>query len=378
MVLNKKTVNKKTLEYKKLNLEEVSDSDYLKYGIGIGADYSDIDFDNLEFESGIEISSNIGELYRFDKAAKQQEFEDVINQNLYIAQDQIESNKFFAKNVQEPTDSFFLHISKDTTVEDFAELSIEQKAESSLVYLFIYIEEGVDVQILEKLQANNYLGLVVDVCVADNANCNYAILQNINDGFVMTCRGGVINRDASLNWYDINLGSKKNKTSIVNKLKAEGASSEVSGVFFGSDEQQYDIYNATIHENPHTSSNMLTKGVLDDDAKGVYRGLVKVNKGVANSQGYQKEDTLLLSDDAQINSVPDLEIANNEVTCSHGVTTSRIDSEDLFYLQSRGLDKYDAEEMFVLGHISPVLDKIDSKDLKDDIRGLVLDKMRNL
>lgn len=369
-------MNTKTLKNKKLNLKEVPDSDYLKYGIGIGSDYSDMDFDNLEFEGDVEIDSEIGDIYSLDDAKRKVEFVNVIKQNSYIARGQIESNKFFAKNIQEPTDSFFLHITKESTAEDFAELEIKQKVENSLVYLFVYIEQGVDVQVLEKLQANNYLGLVVDVYVADNANCDYAVLQNTGDSFVMTCRGGAVNRDASLNWFDINLGSKKTKTSIVNKLKAKGASSEVSGVFFGNEKQMYDLYNSTIHQNPHTSSNMLTKGVLDDNAKGVYRGLVKVNEGATNSQGYQKEDTLLLSDDAQINSVPDLEIANNEVTCSHGVTTSKIDKEDLFYLQSRGLDKADAQDLFVLGHISPVLNKIDINSLKDKIRDMVLNKMR--
>lgn len=358
-----------------LNLYNISSQDYLKYGIGIGADYSGINFDQLEFSEGLDISTEVGKIYSLKQALKKEELQQKLDQFAFSDLNQIKTNKFFAKNALNYTDAYFLHITKDTKLDEFQLLEISQQVENSLGYLFIFIEPNCEVKLIENTNANNYLGLIVDLVVAENSSCEYVINQQ-NKKYTLTTRQSFIQGDASITWFDFNFGSKKIKSPISNQLLKQGAEANIYGAFFGNKNQQMDLYNRTVHKSPNTNSDMKVKGILDDKAKGVYRGLVKVAEPAANSQGYQKEDTLLLSDDAEISSVPDLEIANNEVMCSHGVTTSKIKKEDLFYLQSRGMDLEEAKKMFVLGHVSEVLEKIDDENIKAKIKKATLDKMR--
>jgi Fe-S cluster assembly protein SufD len=100
--------------------------------------------------------------------------------------------------------------------------------------------------------------------------------------------------------------------------------------------------------------------VLRDTAKAVHRSLVHIAPDAHDCEGYERQDTLLLSDGAQINAVPNLEINNNQVKCSHGATTTYIDDEKLFYFLSRGLDRQSAEELFVSGYVAPVMEKVNA------------------
>ena len=103
---------------------------------------------------------------------------------------------------------------------------------------------------------------------------------------------------------------------------------------------------------------MLTKGIVKDKSKSVYNGLVNVNENAVNTDGYQKEDILILSENAEADSIPELEINNNDVRCTHGATISQIDKEKLFYLTSRGIKKPEAESLLVNGFIEPVVKEI--------------------
>jgi Fe-S cluster assembly protein SufD len=358
-----------------LDSDNISSQDYLKYGIGIGADYSDVNFDQLEFKEGLDISSEIGKVYSLKQAGKKEKLQKKLDKFAFFDLNQIRSNKFFAKNALDYTDAYFLHITEDTKLDEFQLLELSQRARNSLGYLFVLVEPNCQVKLIEHTEAKNYLGLIVDLVVAENSNCEYIINQK-NKDYTFTSRQSFIHKDASITWFDFNFGSRKIKSSISNQLLEQGSEANIYGAFFGNEDQQMDLYNRTVHKSQNTDSDMKVKGILDDDAKGIYRGLVKVAEFGANSQGYQKEDTLLLSEDAEISSVPDLEIANNEVMCSHGVTTSKIKKEDLFYLQSRGMDLKDAKEMFVLGHVSEVLEKIDDENIKEEIKQATLDKMK--
>ena len=106
---------------------------------------------------------------------------------------------------------------------------------------------------------------------------------------------------------------------------------------------------------------------MEDHSKTIYRSLIDIRANAFNAVGHQKEETLLLSPNAQISSVPDLEIANNEVSCSHGVSTTTIDDESLFYFQSRGMDTETAKQAILHGHLGAIVDMIDNETLRTDI-----------
>ena len=118
-----------------------------------------------------------------------------------------------------------------------------------------------------------------------------------------------------------------------------------------------------IHNSPHTYSNMITKGVLFDESKAVYRGLIKINKNANNSNGYQKEDSLLLGNKTESDSIPKLEIDNNEVRCTHSSSVSQIDEDKMFYVMSRGLNEKEARITIVKGFLQEVIDKVNFGEL---------------
>jgi Fe-S cluster assembly protein SufD len=134
---------------------------------------------------------------------------------------------------------------------------------------------------------------------------------------------------------------------------------------------EYYIYNISEHTGKNTQSLILNKEVLHN-SKAIVKGLVKINPDANSSSGYQKSDALILDDASRAISVPDLEIHNHDVKCTHGSTITKLDKEKIFYLQSRGILKDDAEKLLVDGFYEQILSKITSEELRNQIREEIL------
>jgi Fe-S cluster assembly scaffold protein SufB len=141
------------------------------------------------------------------------------------------------------------------------------------------------------------------------------------------------------------------------RLSREKAEVDVTSLLCGADRQCFDLRYEIIHAAPRTVSNLRVGSVLSGDAKAIVRGLVRVEKNAPGCISRQKEETLLLSDMAEIDAVPMLEIENQDVRCSHAATVGRIDAEKLFYLMSRGIDRAAAEQILIDGFVEPYLSK---------------------
>lgn len=151
-------------------------------------------------------------------------------------------------------------------------------------------------------------------------------------------------------------------------LEGEGAEGKIVSLLEGQNSQLFDGYGEHVHAAPRTTSNLIVRSVLDDKAKGLFRGLVKINEGAAGCNGYQKEDTLLLSEEAEADMVPNLEINNDDVRCTHGATVGRLDPEQLFYLTSRGLSGEEAKQMLIEGFFEKAISEIDNEQLQQQCR----------
>ena len=136
----------------------------------------------------------------------------------------------------------------------------------------------------------------------------------------------------------------------MNELEEEGASCTNTVVFVGRNEDNCEVSTIAIHKAPFTTSNLVSKGIVMDSAKVLSKGLVKIEENAFGSNGYEKQDVLVLSEKAQAKAIPDLEIHNHDVKCSHGSTIGKIDAEAIFYLMSRGLNKKAAEKKIVEGY----------------------------
>jgi len=165
-------------------------------------------------------------------------------------------------------------------------------------------------------------------------------------------------KGAKLEWIDECSAPDFARASFLTRLEGEGAEVETTSLLRGAGKKRFDMFHEIVHAAPRTVSNLRVGSVLSGDAKAIVRGLVRVEKDAPGCVSRQKEETLLLSEYAEIDAVPMLEIENQDVRCSHAATVGRIDAEKLFYLMSRGLDRAAAEAMLVEAFMEPYLAKL--------------------
>jgi len=172
-------------------------------------------------------------------------------------------------------------------------------------------------------------------------------------------------RDATVRLVAVGLGGRFAKNRIEATLAGPGASAELKALFFGSQQQFFDFHTLQEHQVGNTTSDLLFKGALRDEARSLYAGLIRIEPGATRSNAYQANRNLLLSKTAKANSIPMLEILNNDVRCTHGATIAPVDPEHIFYLESRGIPAPTAERMIVHGFFGEVLDRIPVQQARD-------------
>lgn len=180
-----------------------------------------------------------------------------------------------------------------------------------------------------------------------------------------------VERDARLEWTTVNLGGRASKMNFGSDVAGEGASAELSGLFFGGGRQHLDQKTLQVHSSPGTYSNLLYKGAVKDEAYSVYQGLIVARPGAVRVDAYQKNNNLVLNDGARADSLPGLEIDADDLKCSHGSTIGNIDEEQLFYLRSRGLDKNEARRVLIRGFFEEVAARIPYEPMRDEVRRLI-------
>ena len=158
------------------------------------------------------------------------------------------------------------------------------------------------------------------------------------------------------------------------KLTGEGAEADILGIILGSDAHEIRINTFQDHQAPNTKSNLLIKSALSGRSQLFYEGFIRVEKQAQRTDAYQRNENLLLSKETKAESKPALEILANDVRCTHSATISKIDPEQLFYLESRGLKKNKASSLILVGYFQSILDKISNNTQKnrliDKISGL--------
>jgi len=229
---------------------------------------------------------------------------------------------------------------------------------------------------IENINNNTYISKIVEIFVGNNSNVNYGNVQLLDQNtFNFTIKKASVGANSTINWMDCCFGSKVTLSEVTTLLDGNGAQTNNHGIFFGSKKQQFDLAANSIHNAPHTVSDIFTKGALTGSGKCLYRGLVKINQNAFGSNGYQKEDTLLLSEDAAADSIPNLEIDNNDVRCTHGASIGKIDMEKMFYMKSRGLNEEQATKEYVKGFFEQLIQKIQIKNLRDNMHKMIEERM---
>ena len=173
----------------------------------------------------------------------------------------------------------------------------------------------------------------------------------------------------------ISLGGAIVRNNIIAHLDAEGSECTLNGLSLGRGTQVIDNHTVIDHRKPHCSSHELYKSILDDGSKGVFNGKVFVRKDAQKTDAKQTNKTLLLSDDATMNTKPQLEIFADDVKCTHGATIGQLDDEQLFYLRSRGIDLDAARDILTSAFASDVIDRITIEPLRRQVHLMIHDRL---
>lgn len=345
-----------------------------RYGLNIKLNY-DFDLDNLEFNNEANISINGNKKVIFSK------FEDLKDKEIlkeYFMRLINNENKFLALNSAFFNNGILVYIPKNTKLNKPLILSVLQNSKTLIKHLLIILEENSELNFIDDISSNNeksYHGKIVEIFLKENSKLNYINFQNLSlNTYNFNYKKAKLFRNSEFNLFDLNFGSKLTYSDAIVDLDGENSRFEHYGIFVSNKDQQFDLGLTANHNMPYTYSNILAKGALNDNSKVIYRGLIKISKNASNSNGYQKEDTILLSNKAESDSIPKLEIDNNDVRCTHGASISQIDSDKLFYLMSRGLDEKEAKMQLVQGFFDNILKKIDFDNEK--IKELIQEKIK--
>ena len=161
-------------------------------------------------------------------------------------------------------------------------------------------------------------------------------------------------------------------------LVGRGADAQVNGVMFTEGRQQL-VYNTLQHHMaPGCHSDLLYKGALQDRSRLVWRGMIKVDKAAQKTDGYQRNDTLMLSREARSDSIPGLEIEADDVRCTHGATSGRVDEEQIFYARARGLTADEAARLVVAGFFQQVFDRITIPPVREALSAAIGGRIRRV
>lgn len=199
---------------------------------------------------------------------------------------------------------------------------------------------------------------VVEIYAEKGAWVRYASLQHWGSKrYTVSVQNARLEGEANLLWAAGTLGGAVTKEFLRTDLLAPHARGLMQGFAFATGEQQIDQSTYQHHAAPDAYSDVLFRNVLKERARTVFYGMIRVEPGAQGTQGYQANNNLLLGD-ARAHSIPGLEIIANDVRCSHGATVSRIDPEQLFYLQARGIPREHAEELIVRGFFQPVIERV--------------------
>ena len=277
-----------------------------------------------------------------------------------------ERGKFQAMNAALWTDGILLYVPRGVRLDDPIRVSrwVSETGKALFSRTLIVAEEGsrvsyVDEILSDDMEAQTLVSSAVEVFAHDNAQVQYVSLQRMGRGpFHLSQQRTIAGKDSTLDTLNVNMGASVARLDLNAQLLGSGANSDMLGLCFGEGDQHFDHNTSQDHVAPHASSDLLYKGALDGRARSVFRGIIKVHKGAQQTDAYQTNRNLLLSDHARADSLPNLEIEADDVRCSHGATVGQLDLDHLFYLMSRGLSREVAERLVVIGFLGEVLSKL--------------------
>ena len=269
--------------------------------------------------------------------------------------------------VEAPIHLLFLSAPEPSPAVSFPRVVIvaEQGSEATIIESYAGLRDGL-----------YWTNAVVDVLLKENARLElYKVQDESAEAFHVARTRAVLNRSSSLNATTITLGAQLARHDIHVAFEEEGAECWVDGLYIVGEGQHADTHSVIDHRTPHCTSHQLYKGILDGRSRAVFNGKVFVREGAQQTDAMQTNKNLLLSNEARVDTKPQLEIFADDVKCAHGATVGQLEEEQLFYLASRGLHTDVARNLLTYGFAEEVIDKIKIGSIKEQLDEAVLNRL---
>jgi Fe-S cluster assembly protein SufD len=293
------------------------------------------------------------------------------------------TDRFAALQAAMWTDGFFLFVPKNVVIDKPLHIHAAMAdGNVDLSHALVVLEEGAEATVLYECSsatpesAGFHCG-GLELVVGARSNLRFVGLQDWGSNtWHFAHKRASVGQDANLQWTIAAVGSKFSQVDQQVNLVGKGANSHVNGVLFTRDRQHLTYNTIQRHSATHCTSDFLYKAVLQDRSRTVWRGMIKVDEGADKTDGYQRNDNLLLSDNARADSIPGLEIKADDVRCTHGSTSGRVDEELIFYARSRGFTRQEAILMIVTGFFQQIFDRITIDSVRDALGAAIARQVR--
>ena len=276
------------------------------------------------------------------------------------------SAKFAALHQAFVSSGTFLFVPRGVEIEQPIEIFHWLCGDNAAVFphLLLVTDELAKVTVIEHFRSLNptapgFACGVNDLIAGPGAKVTYVCAQTWGERVrALQMNTTLVDHDASALSLNVNLGANYSRFESLSRLSGEGSRSDLLAVCIANGDQEFDARTLQDHASPHTASDLLFKNALDDRARSIFGGLIRVEPHAHFTDAYQKVRNLLLSDEAEADSMPGLEILADNVKCSHGATTGQIDKDEMFYLRARGIPPAVARRLLVAGFLNEVIARL--------------------
>jgi Fe-S cluster assembly protein SufD len=275
---------------------------------------------------------------------------------------------FVARNDGAWRGGALVYVPRGKRLEAPALITAVQDAEGTALSFrtLIVLEEGAEAEVWEQWLStdsnpDSLFNTVTEIWVGPGANLRYVTAQGLSErSWVFATQRAEVERDANLDWVALGFGSSRGKVRMETRLAGPGSSARVTGAYAGNGSQHLDFDTTQEHAAPNTTSDLAFRGVLEESATAVWRGMIKVDPGAQQTDAYQESRNLLLSKSAHADAIPGLEIEANDVRCTHAAAVAQIDPEQLHYLRTHGLSIEEAKRLVIEGFLEALVERLEA------------------
>ena len=270
-------------------------------------------------------------------------------------------------------------IPKETVLAEPIEFNFKaDENTANFPHVIVVAERGTKATIIESYESNskNFTNSAIQIFLEDNAHLtHYRVQKESPEAFHIGTTEVTLGRGSRYNSTNINLGAKLSRHDVHLKFTAEGGEAFVDGLYMLGGDQHHDTHSVIDHQLPNCTSHQTYKGIVDGKARAVFNGKVFVRENAHGTDAKQSNKNLLLSNDARVDTKPQLEIYNDDVKCAHGATVGQLEEEELFYLLSRGLNESLARNLLTYGFAEEIVNKIEIESIKKQLDEAVLNRL---